>query len=830
MKKTYFLFFFALLFLLPSARLTAGTTNKGDLSNLVCFVRFEDEGADDVFNKPFSEYQQIFNDDREDAVSMFNYFKVSSYGQLSWRSQFFPAPQGDKVMSYRSKFPREWYEPYVANINDYGYKTDIEAAARLQALAKEVAGYLDENLPEDMVVDADGDGFVDNLTIVFSGNSDISAKKLFWPKRMDLITGPGKEIYIRGKRFVGYLMVFDEANGYGSGFRPLPLSLGLICHESSHSLGTYDLYHVNDNNNPVGSWDLMSNQGNEPQQMTVFTKMKYCKWVDEIPTISKPGSYTLNPVNGPSRENIAYKIQPVGNDEYFVVEYRKKGLFDTAIPESGLIVYRINPKATGGNVNYNGKTVFDETYVFRPGGTMTADGDIDKAAFSQESGRTKFGGTAELKPFYSDGTEANFAISNVSACGETISFTLEETGNRIVLSETAITLGGAEGSAGNITVASDVDWTISGVPEWITPSMTEGTAGSATLSLVANSNNTATQSRTAVITISDKGGSGLSKQFTVVQKSNVLSEPSGLKAEQSGQSVSLTWSPVPVGKKILTEDFENTANPNGWELKNLGSRGWHWQPKSNAYKAYEGNYSAALWSAWDDAHQDETLTSPTLNNATTLVFQSCHKGMGLDTPKNPQEYNVEVSSDDGATWTVLAEVRSLGGSEVRNKYMEVVFDLTEYASDRMRIRFHAFDKPLDPANPLGLSYDWMVDNIEIYGAGALKLTGYNVYRNGKLLGTTKTPSFVDEAPAKGDNVYTVTAVSSLGESSPSAPVTMQIATGINTVAGNNAQVVAVYTLDGIQVGTSLGAMPKGLYIVKTVDAQGKTAVRKVVVK
>ena len=99
-----------------------------------------------------------------------------------------------------------------------------------------------------------------------------------------------------------------------------------------------------------------------------------------------------------------------------------------------------------------------------------------------------------------------------------------------------------------------------------------------------------------------------------------------------------------------------------------------------------------------------------------------------------------------------------------------------------------------------------------------------------MLGTTKTPSFVDEAPAKGDNVYTVTAVSSLGESSPSAPVTMQIATGINTVAGNNARVVAVYTLDGIQVGTSLGAMPKGLYIVKTVDAQGKTAVRKVVVK
>ena len=829
MKKSYFLFLFALLFLLPSVSLSAASTNKGELANLVCFVRFDDEGADEVFNKPFSEYQQTFNGEEEGVASMFNYFKVSSYGQLSWRTKFYPAPEGEKVMSYRAEMPREWYEPYSPGIRDYGYKSEIEAAARLQALAKEVAGYLDKNLPEDMVIDADGDGIIDNLTIVFSGNSDTNNEKLLWPKRMDLIAGPGQEVYIRGKRFVGYLMVFDETNGYGSGFTPLPLSLGLVCHESSHSLGTYDLYHVNGKNNPVGSWDLMSDQGDTPQQMTVYTKMKYCKWVDEIPTISKPGTYTLNPVNGPSCENIAYKIQPVGNDEYFVVEYRKKGLFDASIPESGLIVYRINPRTTGGNVNYNGTTVLDETYVFRPGGTTTDDGDISKAAFSQESGRTAFGGMAELKPFYSDGTEANFAISNVSTCGETISFTLEESGDRIVLSDSVITLGGAENSAGNIAVASDVDWIISGVPEWITPSMTEGTAGAATLSLAANSENSTIKSRSAVITISDKGGSGLSEQFTVVQKSNVLSEPTGLMVEQDGQNVKLTWNAVPVGKKILTEDFENTANPSGWVLKNLGSRGWHWQQKTNYYKAYEGDYSAALWSAWDDEHQDETLTSPTLNNATTLVFQSCHKGMGRYAPNNPQEYNVEVSSDDGATWNVLAEIRGLAGEEMSNKYMEVVFDLTEYASDRMKIRFHAFDKPLDPENPLGLSYNWMVDNIEIYGAGAMQLKGYNVYRNEKLLGMVSTPSFVDEDPLTGDNVYTVTAVSSLGESSPSDPVTM-ITTGINTAVGNDARVVAVYTLDGIKAGTSLDTMPKGLYIVKMVDAKGKTSVRKVVVK
>lgn len=830
MKKTYFLLSFICLLLLPSVGRSEGRTNKGELSNLVCFVRFNDEEAGKVFDTAFSKYRQIFNDEGKDALSMFNYFKRSSYGSLLWRSSFFPAPKGDKVMSYRAKISRDYYEPYVEGINDFGYKSDTEAAARLQALAKEVAEYLDGSLPHDVVIDADNDGFIDNLTIVFSGSSGRSAKNLLWPKRMDVITAPGKEIYVHGKRFVGYLMVFDETNGYGPGLSPLPLSLGLICHESSHSLGTYDLYHVNDKNKPVGAWDLMSDQGDTPQQMTAYTKMKYCKWIDEIPTISKPGVYTLNPMNGTTSQRIAYKIQPVGNEEYFVVEYRKKSLFDASIPESGLIVYRINPRTTGGNVNYNGTTILDETYIFRPGGTLTADGDIGKAAFSRESGRTQFGGTAKMRPFYSDGTEANFAISNVSACGETISFTLEAMGSRILLSDSLITLGGAEHSAGSLEVASDVDWVVSGVPEWITPSATTGKAGTATLSFMARSANSATRNRSAVITISDKGDGKLSKQLTIMQKSNVLSEPTGLKAERKNDEVALSWSAVPVGKKILVEDFENTANPGSWEMKNLGNRGWHWQKKSNSYAAYGGEYSAALWSAWDNERQDETLTSPTLKNATTLVFRSCHKGMGLNPAKNPQEYNVEVSADNGATWKVLAEVRSLGGREARNKYIELVFDLSPYTSEQMKVRFHAFDKPIDPEHPMGLSYDWMIDDIEIYGLGELQITGYNVYRNGKLLGATKATSFVDTAPTSSEATYTVTAVSSLGESSPSAPVIISKSSGVDKVVAKPGQTIAVYTLNGIKVGTSVDGLPHGIYLVREVLADGKTAVRKIVVK
>lgn len=147
------------------------------------------------------------------------------------------------------------------------------------------------------------------------------------------------------------------------------MNTGVICHEMSHSLGTYDLYHVNDDLNPVGVWDLMSDNLLVPQQMSAYTKYRYCGWIDEIPEISEPGTYVLNPVGGEKKENVAYKIRPIGSEEYFVVEYRRKegSTFDSGLPESGLLVYRINPAYTGGNVNYNGTTRLDEVYVFRAG-------------------------------------------------------------------------------------------------------------------------------------------------------------------------------------------------------------------------------------------------------------------------------------------------------------------------------------------------------------------------------------------------------------------------------------------------------------------------------
>ena len=573
--------------------LSAAEKNKGELSNLVCFLRFNDEDNKEQFDKPISYYETMFNAEVEGANSVYSYFREASYNQLFWKSSFFPKSDGTQIISYKAKNERGYYRE-KNSINDLGYSNETEKAAREQALIKELAAYLSENLPDDVVIDANNDGLLDNICIIVSGNSDLSSKYMLWPHRSDLALPDEKAIYVKGKKIVGYLMVFNDANGWSS-LSPVPLNTGVLCHEMSHTLGTYDLYHVNDNLNPVGVWDLMSDNLTTPQQMSAYTKYRYCKWIDEIPEISTPGTYTLNPVGGTTKENIAYKIKPTGSDEYFIVEYRRKdGTFDRGLPSSGLLVYRINPNVTGGNLNYNGTTRLDEQYLFRPGGTVTLDGDISKAAFSAESGRTAIGGNAELKPFYSDGKEAKFALANISSCGETISFDLLELTPQIYIPKPNVTLGGAINSTAQVIVESDVAWRIVDVPDWLTITPLQGEAGQSTIVLQAKSANENAQLRISDFHLQGVEDPSITAIVNVSQRSDLIQSPSALTAKEEGNTVVLTWVAPHEGTPALMEDFEDSGNLAKWTIKNEGNRGWLWQKNEKYKEPYAGNYSMRL--------------------------------------------------------------------------------------------------------------------------------------------------------------------------------------------------------------------------------------------
>jgi len=185
-----------------------------------------------------------------------------------------------------------------------------------------------------------------------------------------------------------------------------------------HVLGSPDLYHYQDQGviKPVGNWDIMENGGGH---MLSYMKWRYTDrtWISTIPEIISSGTYTLNPLT--SSINNCYKIaSPNSANEYFMVEYRKKtGTFETNIPGSGLIVYRIDTREFG---NADGPP--DEVYIYRPDGTLTVNGTPNNAFFSFTVGRTAINDATNPSSFLQDGSAGGLNISNVTSDGTTISF------------------------------------------------------------------------------------------------------------------------------------------------------------------------------------------------------------------------------------------------------------------------------------------------------------------------------------------------------------------------------------------------------------------------
>ena len=138
MKKIFVVAMLVILSVVTISPLMAAEKNKGELANIVCFVRFLGEDNEESFELSASTYQQMFNDETQGANSVYNYFYEASYGQLQWKSTLFPAPQGDVVMSYKTKNERNYYKE-KSSIATNGYEDEIDRAAREQALVKEIA-------------------------------------------------------------------------------------------------------------------------------------------------------------------------------------------------------------------------------------------------------------------------------------------------------------------------------------------------------------------------------------------------------------------------------------------------------------------------------------------------------------------------------------------------------------------------------------------------------------------------------------------------------------------------------------------------------------------
>jgi M6 family metalloprotease-like protein len=380
---------------------------SGTVTNLVVFIRFSDESE---FSTNRSVYDNMLNSTTAGYNSLIRYYQEVSYGDVTVTSNIYPTPPSTTVVSFQDTHARAYFKPYDASTNPTGYNDDTQRRDREFALLRAAIAYVNGlgQFPGGTTIDADGDGYVDSITFVVYG-SPTGWNSLLWPHAWAIYTAPYP--YINGKQVYNFSFQLEST-----------INTGVLAHETFHVMGAPDLYHYYTSGTPVGGWDVMEYDANPPQHMGCYMKYKYGHWIDSIPVLTTPGTYSLNPLT--SATNNCLKIDsPNSASEYFVVEYRLPGTstFEASLPGIGMLVYRINPAYDG---NADGPP--DEVYIYRPGGTPSLDGNINQANFSSTVGRTEINDTTNPYSFLTGGSPGGLDLCNIGASGSTISFDFDD--------------------------------------------------------------------------------------------------------------------------------------------------------------------------------------------------------------------------------------------------------------------------------------------------------------------------------------------------------------------------------------------------------------------
>jgi len=308
--------------------------------------------------------------------------------------------------------------------------------AEIAALADDDFNYAlyDNDGPDNIPNSGDDDGYVDGLTIVYSGcgaewspgNSNI------WPHQSSLdeeyVTN---DIGVNGDNIiVSTYAVNPELAGGGECWTDVIRPMGVYAHEFGHILGLPDLYDKNSANGDsegLGEWCLMASgswlgfAGDVPAHMSSWCKLQL-GWIEPVVIDQNISSANI------STFATTGSVLKVWEDDYywnryFLIENRQKTGFDSNLNGEGLMIYHIDENQNYGLNAMSGGFVNDDDN-HKLVDIEEADGydDLD-FEYNRGDGGDPFPGTENNRVFddYSypsantyDSLETNISFENIS--------------------------------------------------------------------------------------------------------------------------------------------------------------------------------------------------------------------------------------------------------------------------------------------------------------------------------------------------------------------------------------------------------------------------------
>lgn len=298
--------------------------------------------TDQAFTYTAEDFQQWLNSTEVnvDANNAENYGSVAGFFDACSDGQF--RPQFDVVGPYALPNATAYYGE---GQNDRMDRLIPAACAAADSAGVDFSQY-----------DADGDGYVDLVAILYAGYSASSSPEtwLLWPKSGygNYGTYDGKQVYryCINNEILGHPGIEAEQKW------PMPkiAGVGVFCHELCHTLGLPDLYPTLQ----LGSLEKYDNQsmevfslmdwgennvnGMRPTPLNAF-ECEWLGWTTPIDTLSTPGQYTLKPrAQGGKAMMILNPAHPT-QDEYYILEclpQEKIGWYRD-FPANGLLITHI---------------------------------------------------------------------------------------------------------------------------------------------------------------------------------------------------------------------------------------------------------------------------------------------------------------------------------------------------------------------------------------------------------------------------------------------------------------------------------------------------------